>query len=234
MTEAPALERFRRLQILDGTALKLIAVVSMVLDHIGDCFFPGATWLRAVGRIAMPVFAFCVSEGFLRTRDRKSYLLRMLLFGLISEVPFDLFASGKLFDLSHQNIMLTFSWALAGLICFERIMTKERSPIRDISAAFVLLGFLAGSLLLRLDYNMTATALIFVFWLLKDKADWVGNTAAAAVHAAFRNRGVNWFGLLGFIPVFMYNGKRGRGLKWFFYVFYPAHMLLLFMIKRYI
>ena len=223
---------FMRYQVLDGTVLKTVAMIIMVIDHVGDSFFPGQTWMRAVGRIAMPVFAFCVSEGFMHTHDRGRYLLRMLIFGLISEIPFDLFAAGKLIDLSHQNIMLTFAWALTGLICYDKITAKELTAFRNIAAAFVLLRFLAGSVILGLDYNMTAVALIFVFRLLRDKPVPVRNIAAAAVHAALRNRGVNWFGLLGFIPILMYNGKRGRGYKWLFYVFYPAHMLLIFLIKK--
>ncbi len=74
-------ERFR---ILDGTAIKLIAMVSMVIDHLGDNFFPQAIWMRAVGRLALPLFAFCVSEGYIHTHDRKKYLLRMGLFALVS------------------------------------------------------------------------------------------------------------------------------------------------------
>ncbi len=226
------LQRLKKLQILDVTALKLIAMICMVLDHTGNAFFPEKTWLRAIGRIAMPVFAFCVSEGFIHTGDRKRYILRMLFFGFISEVPFDLFASGKTFDLSNQNILFTFAWALAGLGCYEQIAARERSVLRDFASAFILLAFLAGSLLFRLDYNMTATALIFVFYLLRYKTGWVRNISVAAVYAAFRNKGVNWFGLLGFIPIFMYNGRRGRGLKWLFYIFYPAHLLGIWLIDN--
>ncbi len=226
------LQRLKKLQILDVTALKLIAMICMVLDHTGNAFFPEKTWLRAIGRIAMPVFAFCVSEGFIHTGDRKRYILRMLFFGFISEVPFDLFASGKTFDLSNQNILFTFAWALTGLGCYEQIAARERSVLRDFASAFILLAFLAGSLLFRLDYNLTATALIFVFYLLRYKTGWVRNISVAAVYAAFRNKGVNWFGLLGFIPIFMYNGRRGRGLKWLFYISYPAHLLLIWSITR--
>ena len=81
--------------ILDGTLLKLIAMISMVFDHVGDNFFPGQTWMRIVGRIALPVFAFCIAEGFSHTHDRMKYLVRMGIFALISEVPFDLVTSGK-------------------------------------------------------------------------------------------------------------------------------------------
>ena len=70
--------------------------------------------------------------------------------------------------------------------------------------------------------------------LLKDRALWIRNTAAAAVHAMLRNVGIYWFGLLGFIPLFLYNGKRGKGMKWLFYTFYPGHLLLIFLIRRFI
>ena len=156
----------------------------------------------------------------------------MVFFGLISEVPFHLFASGEAFVLSHQNIMFTFAWALAGLSCYEQIASRERGFLGDFVSAVVLLVFLAGSLLFRLDYNMTATAIIFVFYLLRYKTDWVRNISVAAVYAAFRNKGMNWFGLLGFIPIFMYNGRRGRGLKWLFYIFYPAHLLGIWLIDN--
>ena len=232
MTEKDSTGSLKRLQVLDGTALKLVALFCMLIDHIGAGFFPDVLWFRAVGRIAMPVFAFCVAEGFQHTHDRRRYLLRMLLFGLLSEVPFDLFLSGKTVDFSQQNILLTFVWALAGLLCFEQLGTKERDLPRAFAAALVLLAFLAGSLLLRLDYNMTATALVFVFFLLREKADWIRCTAAAAVYVLFRNKGVSWFALAGFLLLFLYNGRRGKGWKGLFYIFYPAHLLLLFLLKN--
>ena len=72
-----------RIQFLDGTALKVIALVSMVFDHVGDNFFPDQVWMRVIGRIAMPIFAFCIAEGFSHTRDKTKYLLRMLLIYLL-------------------------------------------------------------------------------------------------------------------------------------------------------
>jgi hypothetical protein len=119
----------RRFQILDGTALKIIAVICMVFDHIGDSFFPEQTWMRAVGRIAMPVFAFCIAEGFIHTHDKKRYMMRMGIFALISEVPFDLFA-GDGIGLSHQNIMFTFFWAMCGLVCYEKITENKTAAAK--------------------------------------------------------------------------------------------------------
>ena len=217
-------------QLLDGTALKLIAMVSMVFDHVGDNFFPDAVWMRVIGRIAMPIFAFCLAEGYLHTRDRKKYLLRMGLFALVSEVPFDLVTSGKLLEFGHQNIMFTFFWAILGLLCYE-ILREKLPRAGKVLGPVALLAFLGSSLLLGLDYNMLAVGLIYLWVLLRKLAPLWRNLAAMAYHALLRNVGIYWFGLLGFLPIFLYNGKKGKGFKWLFYVFYPGHLLLIWLIR---
>ena len=194
--------------LLDGTLLKLIAMISMVFDHVGDNFFPGQTWMRIVGRIALPVFAFCIAEGFSHTHDRMKYLVRMGIFALISEVPFDLVTSGKVLEPTHQNIMITFFWAILGLILFEKIRKGKGKAVKVL--AFIVLGlFAVSSIILGMDYNMLAVGLIYIYYLLRKKAPWWNNIAAIAYHVAMRNMGIYWFGLLGFIPVLLYNGKRG-------------------------
>ncbi len=220
-----------RIQFLDGTALKLIALASMVFDHVGDNFFPDQVWMRVIGRIAMPIFAFCIAEGFGHTRDQTKYLLRMLLFGVISEVPFDLVTSGKLLEFTHQNIMLTFAWAILGLLCCEKVLENRRTKGRCALAGFVLLVFFLSSLFLGLDYNLLGVGLVIVYHLLRDKAPLINNAAAVAFHAILRNVGIYWFGLLGFLPILLYNGRRGKGLKWLFYVFYPGHLLLIWLLR---
>ncbi len=220
----------RSWRILNGTNLKLIAMLSMILDHVGDNFFPDQLWMRALGRIAMPIFAFCIAEGFGHTRNRGRYLLRMGIFALVSEIPFDLVTSGKLLELSHQNIMLTFFWAILGLLCYEKLVSRGTRG-SFVPGWLTLLFFVGASLLLRLDYNMLAVGLIFLYYLLRKHAPLWNNLAAAAWHALLRNVGIYWFGLLGFLPILLYNGKRGRGLKWLFYLFYPGHLLLIWAIR---
>ena len=257
-------------QILDGTALKLIAMVSMVFDHVGDNFFPQAVWMRVIGRIALPIFAFCVAEGYCHTRDKGKYLRRMGLFALVSEIPFDLVTAGKVLEFSHQNIMLTFFWAILGLLCYEALRKKCKKGgtvlgiltllvfaagslflgmdygilavgiidiyvlLRDGGLALgilVLLLFAGTSLLLGLDYSFLAVGLIFLYYLLWDKALELRNGAGMVFHALLRNKGIYWFGLLGFLFLFLYNGEKGRGLKWLFYLFYPGHLLLIWGIR---
>ena len=131
----------KRYQILDGTMLKILAMISMVLDHVGDLFFPGVTWLRAAGRLAMPIFAFCIAEGYAHTRDRKKYLLRMGLFALISEIPFDLAFESRI-GLSHQNIMLTFFLSILALMLYDRIRGGKAAEGAQIPAWKTALGVL--------------------------------------------------------------------------------------------
>lgn len=218
-------------KVLDGTMLKLIAMICMVFDHVGDNFFPDQVWMRAIGRISMPLFAFCISEGFAHTRDKSRYLKRMAIFALVSEVPFDLVTSGVPLEFSHQNIMVTFAWAILGLICFERITRDNPSKGRLALGYVLLIVFVLASIFLGLDYNMVAVGLIFVLYLLRDRSPVVSNTAAAAFYVMLRNKGVYWFGLVGFALMFLYNGKRGAGLKWLFYVFYPGHLLLIWLVR---
>ncbi len=225
------MERTKPYQILDGTALKLLAMVSMVFDHVGDNFFPDQVWMRVIGRIALPIFAFCVAEGFCHTRDKKRYLLRMGLFACISEVPFDLVTAGKLLEFGHQNIMASFFWAILALLCFEAVTGPSPSRGRFALGVGVLLLFVAASLPLGLDYNMVAVGLICIYYLLRHKALALRNAVAMVYHALLRNVGIYWFGLLGFLPIFLYNGQRGKGLKWLFYGFYPGHLLLIYLLR---
>ena len=211
--------------------LKLIAMISMIFDHVGDNFFPDQTWMRLLGRLAMPLFAFAMVEGYTHTRNKKKYLLRMLVFAAVSEIPFDLVTSGKVLEFSdHQNIMLTFFWAILGLILYEKI-SKGNKKISKVLAALLLLVFTASSIILKMDYNMLAVGLIDIYYLLRKRAPLWNNAVAIAYHILLRNMGIYWFGLLGFIPVLLYNGKRGKGLKWLFYIFYPGHLLLIWIIK---
>ena len=224
-------DALRKIQILDGTALKLIALVSMVLDHVGDLFFPEQIWMRAVGRLAMPIFCFCVAEAYIHTRDRRAYLERLALFALISELPFDFAFSGGI-DLTQQNIMFTFALAVVALMAYDYLYERQKGGWRGVvvgSIAVAAIGLL--SILLGANYNFTAVGLVFVFYVLREQDAFIRNAAAVAFEALVRNVGIYRWGVLSFFPLMMYNGKRGRGLKLFFYPFYPGHMLVLALLK---
>ena len=226
----------KKYQVLDGTVLKIIAMISMVFDHVGDLFFPSLMWPRMIGRLAMPLFSFCMAEGYAHTRDRKKYLLRMGLFALISEIPFDLAFEGRI-GLSHQNIMLTFFLSILALMSYDGIRggkdaeAKPVPPGKTLLAWLVVAAFAALALLLRADYTVFAVIAVFLFYVLRQKHPLIRSGAGVAFLSLTRT--VGYYCATGFsiIPLALYNGKKGRGLKWLFYVFYPGHLLLLAAIK---
>ena len=224
------MESIKKMRFIDGTVLKLIAMVTMIFDHVGDSLFPEYTWMRIIGRIAMPIFAFCVAEGFGHTHDKLKYLTRMAIFAVISEVPFDLFGAGKVLDLSHQNIMFTFALAIAGLILYEKL-TLSGKKSGYIFGYLVLILSCAAALILKTDYTFLGVLLVTIFFLLRKKDLLIRDGVALLSHLALRNMGIYLWGILGFIPIAFYNGERGKGMKYLFYVFYPAHLLLIFIIK---
>ena len=222
--------------LISETELKILAMVSMVLDHVGDLFFPGVLWLRMAGRIAMPVFSFCIAEGYAHTRDRKRYLLRMGLFALISEIPFDLAFEGRI-GFGHQNIMLTFFLSIHALELFDRIRGGKDPRTERFSTGRTLLGILAiGAIavlavFLRADYTCFAVVAVFLFYVFRDAHPAVRCGGGVAFLALTRTMSYYCATGFSFIPLILYNGKRGRGLKWLFYVFYPGHLLLLYLLQ---
>ena len=227
----------KKYQILDGTALKLIAMISMVFDHAGDMFFPDVMWPRMIGRLAMPIFSFFIAEGFSHTRDKKKYLCRLGIFALISEIPFDLAFEGKI-GFSHQNIMLSFFLAVVALMLYDWIQGGTKSEENHASIGKTVLDVIAVaaiaalSLLLRADYTIFAVIAVSLFYVLRQKHPLVRTGVGVAFLALTRTVGYYCTTGLSFIPLAMYNGKKGKGLKWLFYGFYPGHLLLLAAIKH--
>ena len=226
------MENMKKVQILDGTMLKIIAMVSMVSDHVGDLFFPGVMWLRMIGRLAMPLFSFCIAEGYAHTRDKNRYLLRMGIFALISEVPFDLAFEGKV-GFGHQNIMLTFFLSILALKIFDLIRGEEPRNIGKTVLGTLAVLVMAGlALLLRADYTIFAVIAVFLFYVLRNRHPLVRSGAGVGFLALTRTMGYYCTTGFSLIPLLLYNGKRGRGLKWLFYAFYPGHLLALFVLKK--
>lgn len=225
------MESIKKIRFIDGTTLKIIAMITMIFDHLGDSFFPELTWMRMIGRIAMPVFAFCIAEGFGHTHDKVKYLTRMAIFAVISEVPFDLFCEGKLIHLPHQNIMFTFAIAIASLILFEKLTAKGKM-FGLVSGWLIILAACILAAVLGTDYNFVGVLLVTVFYLLRKKDLLIRDGAGLLTYLALRNVGIYIWGVLSFILIAFYNGERGKGVKYLFYVFYPAHMLLIFIVSR--
>ena len=231
------MEKFRKAQVLDGTLLKLLAMVSMVFDHVGDMFFPEQTWMRMIGRLAMPIFSFCIAEGYAHTRDKNKYMLRMGLFAIVSELPFDLAFSRGL-DWGHQNIMLSFLISILALRSFDWLLGEANPETGKFKAGRAALGVLAVlvmaglALLLKADYTLFAVIAVFLFYVLRHRHPVLRSAVGVGFLALTRTVGYYSATGLSLIPLLLYNGKKGRGLKWLFYAFYPGHLLLLYLLLR--
>ena len=240
----------KKLRRLSGSTLKWIAVVTMAIDHFAAVVLLGRLYserawgagiwsrqcywdLRIIGRLAFPIYCFLICEGYRHTRSLRGYLLRLLGFALLSELPFDLAFQRAWFDLSAQNVFFTLALGLSAIALWETLRRDREGEAlvrSSIAAAIACAALCAAGELLQTDYGSMGVLLILVMWLLRDQPLW-RIPAAAAIFASmalfFRSSWVELFALAAFIPIGLYNGTRGRQMKYLFYVFYPVHLLLL-------
>ena len=232
----------QRIQILNGFHLKLIAACTMLIDHVGYVLFSDALWLRCIGRIAFPLFCFLMAEGCVYTRDRRKYALRLLVFALLSEIPFNLMNTGTPWDLSHQNVLWTL---LAGaLLCWlvDWALQKRTAPGLVLTGAVMAAAFCLLELA-NTDYGGWGTLLVVMFYAVRRApSGTVSKMMAQTFGLAFFSIAimggvsVELWSLAALIPIWLYNGQRGfspKAVQYGFYAFYPAHILVLSLIAMY-
>jgi hypothetical protein len=229
---------------MSGSWLKLLAIVTMTADHAALFvlrFFPGfmkplfmigshpVSWyvlMRGVGRMAFPLFAFLLVEGFLHTRSRRRYGMGLLLFGLLSMVPWSLACYGCLFTLSTLNIFFTL---LLGFLALCAISRWEAGRLGGLRLAVVLVFLMLIARLLHFDYEAPGVGFIIALYALRHQPALRAVVGIAIIPA-------RWKAGLAFIPISLYNGRRGfiKGpiAKYAFYTFYPLHLLLLYFIRE--
>lgn len=225
-----------------GSALKWFAVLIMLVDHIGACLlevfvlnYYGVSplagridnlyfWLsldsvlRGIGRAAFPIFCFLLVEGAVHTRSPRKYLLRLTSFALISEIPFDLALHNQPFYWGTQNVFFTL---LAGLLVIQAF---QRSPGQEWRGMLALAVLGAAAELCGTDYGAIGVAVIVVMYLLRERF-WAASVLSLILLVLLAR--IEIFSIPAFLILALYNGKRGRQPKYFFYVFYPVHLLIL-------
>ena len=229
--------------------LKVLACVSMLIDHITYCFIPEYimgtenVWYyigRGIGRSAFIIFSFLLVEGFFNTKDIKKYCLRLLFLALLSEAPFD-FMYGRLNENSFlilQNILFTFLIALVAMYVLEFLKKAYIGSVVKYSifgSIICSIAFLAVYFL-RIDYGVVGIGLVFVFYFFRGtgKALCIAVIVWSVV-CAFLEYQLEWAGLIALVPILkFYNGERGKDSKWLFYTLYPLHMLLLGFIQTFV
>ena len=219
-----------RYKVIPQEGLKLIACMTMLLDHVGAALWP-SVWLRIIGRLSFPIYCFLLTEGIYHTRSPKKYLCRLAYAAVLSEIPFDLLFYGRL-TLQAQSVMLTLFLGAAMLLA---IRCTTSGPVKTV---WILLACIAAELL-QTDYGCTGIFLIALFGLTHRLPVQLAGMALLFIRSA---PVVFWglpvpiglFALFSLIPISMYSGIKRTSSKWVqrgFYLFYPAHMLLLLLLK---
>ncbi len=224
----------------DGSTLKYIAIITMLIDHIGAILVAPMVYeaslvemnrtilfyqiLRSIGRIAFPIFCFFLVEGFYYTRNVKKYAKRLFLFALLSEIPFDLGFRGTLWSMEGQNVFFTLFIGLCVMILLKK---AEEKPMNQMQLIIVRLVIVAVgcivALFLQTDYDMRGIISIAVLYLYRSKENRLMQLIAGAITFLWEP-----FALFAFVLLYFYNGERGRQPKYFFYGFYPIHILILY------
>ena len=238
--------------------LKIVAVISMIVDHYSVMLYPMTfggkisamppeamvkyMHLRIIGRVAFPIFAYMIAEGFIKTKNIKKYIQRMFIFALISTPAYNI-AFGQAFIYTQKfliafifgNVMWTFFFALIMLCIIKKIEEKvENVFLKSLFAVCVVALFYMLGDAIKCDWHGFGIALVAIFYVFrKSKIMQIFFAAAAILLAFFKPFGVNFYAFLGLIPILLYNGKRGKDVRYLFYAFYPVH-LFVFALIRYI
>lgn len=230
--------------------LKIIALITMFIDHIGYVIFPNQFWLRYIGRIAFPIYAFLISEGLKKTSNIKKYLRNLLILALISELFYDLCFNKNINFFYKTNTVYTLFIASLSIYLYNK---NSDNIIKYLS---LLLG-LSISHILKTDYDILGVLLIFIFYFLHNKYEyliygiiWVNikylSNISYILQYIFNKNiylsniyiinslGLYLFTIVPFLIIMFYNNKKGNSLKYIFYILYPLHLFILCIIKLFI
>lgn len=203
--------------------LKIIAIITMFLDHYYR-IIGGPEWLSMLGRLAFPIFAFSISEGYSHTKNVNKYLMRLLNFAIIIQLP-------NFLGFQEYPLNIFFTLAL-GLFCLE-ILDNNKINIVVRYIVVLYLCFLAEKT--GLDYGAYGVILIILFNKLKNNKLYIF-IAFLALNLVILKIGnlseMQMYSVFSLVPIFLYNGKKGYGMKYFFYLFYPLHFIFLYTLNE--
>lgn len=220
--------------------IKIIAAILMLIDHLGMLFFPNHFELRIIGRLSMPLFAYCIAQGFSKTTCFEKYFERMGLFAIISQVPFWMMIyvmDPMRFKFMHFNIGFTFLAALWTLHLYKGI--KNSTSCSKVISISGIIAMLILATVLRCDYGAYAILLVLVFYEFYIMRKDIFSTFIMLIVATgvlfLMGRGsqfkVQLFGIAAFLIIIGLKDRPIKRFKYFFYIFYPLHMFILSLIK---
>ena len=210
--------------------LKILATIAMVFDHSGYIIFHGFSWMNYIGRFAFPIFAFLITEGYVHTHHFKKYCVRIFLCAIISQIPYFLYTKAIGME-PNFNILFTLLLGLLTLRIYEVTNPKW------FAFLLVILNCILAQLA-HFDYGWFGIASIFTFYIWKEKKVWMCIVFALLTIAnymyPFLTTGfyeytiVLIFCVSALFPILLYNTQKGKSIKYFFYIFYPLHLFLLY------
>ncbi len=231
-------------------SLHIIAMIFMLCDHLWATIIPGNDWLTCIGRLTFPIFAFLTVEGYFHTHNLKKYVQRLLIFAIISEIPFNYVMGSNWFYPIHQNVLLTFLLSI-WLIHLNEKTKNKKLVIRILTGiGTVILANILG-ILLFVDYYNAGVLMVLVFYFLRGKKWWnylgqfilmyyINIEMLQGFSYEFEILGQTYyfarqgFALLSLIPIWLYRGNEGyksKALQYVYYGFYPVHLLILAIIR---
>ena len=231
-------------------SLHIMAMLFMLCDHLWGTIVPGNDWLTCIGRLAFPIYAFMIVEGYFHTKSLKKYVCRLLIFAVISEIPFNLAMGSSLFYPIHQNVLWSFLISV-GLIAWNEKVKEKQIWVRIlVGAAAVIIGYIGG-IITFVDFYNAGILTVLVFYFFRGKKWWhyIGQ-AICLYYINFEMLGglsyeIDIFGqtyfiarqglaLIALIPIWLCKGKQGyhsKAFQYFNYAFYPLHLLILGLLK---
>ncbi len=231
---------------ISSFGLKLIAAITMVIDHCAILFVLDNRILhlamRGIGRLSFPIYCFLLVEGFMHTKSRFKHALTLFVFAIISEIPYDMF-NGYLFSMKKQNVIITLFIGFLVIWAYDSILMSrdERTgqPVSRVDAnifdrimALIAIGVgLYLAYMIKPTYDIAGVLLILLFYIFyrKPMLRIVGN---AFFNLGLYKPSIQWLGVASVAVIEFYNGKPGkRKWKYFFYIFYPLHLFILAVIK---
>jgi len=231
-------------------SLHIMAMLFMLCDHLWGTIVAGNDWLTCIGRLTFPIYAFLIVEGYFHTKSLKRYVGRLLLFAIISEIPFNLAMGSSVFYPIHQNVLWSFLIAIGLIHWNEKV--KEKKTLKRILVGITTVCIAnIGGIITFVDYYNAGILMVLIFYVFRGKKWWcyLGQLLGLG-YINFEILGgfsymVNIFGqtyfvarqgfaLLALILIWLYKGKQGyysRALQYGYYVFYPLHLMVLGLMK---
>ena len=233
-------------------SLHIMAMVFMLCDHLWGTIVPGADWLTCIGRLTFPIFAFMIVEGYFHTKNLRKYVKRLLIFAILSEIPFNLAMGSRLFYPIHQNVLWSFLISIGLIHWNEKVKDKQLWKRVLVIIASICIGYIGG-IITFVDFYNAGILTVLAFYYFRGRKWWCylgqflclwyinfemlgGYSYEVNILGGIHFIARQGIAVLALIPIWLYKGRQGyhsKGLQYVYYIFYPLHLLILGLVKMF-